>query len=124
MTHKQSAELTKPGVGSLQDPAACVVAHLTSVFIARLFVVLAVGRNQFDGPPVNIPHAAGRSGSQHRAITALSAVWVALISAPNFIIRISGCTRNGNIRNTNTHPLTYFGSLDSEPPQRYWRAPC
>jgi len=83
MTHKQSAELTKPGVGSLQDPAACVVAHLTSVFIARLFVVLAVGRNQFDGPPVNIPHAAGRSGSQHRAITALSAVWVALISAPN-----------------------------------------
>ncbi len=50
MTHKQSAELTKPGVGALHDPAASVAAHLASIFIAPPFVVLAVGRNQLDGP--------------------------------------------------------------------------
>ncbi len=50
MTYKQSAELTKPGVGALHDPAASVAAHLTSVFIAPPLVVLAVGRNQLDGP--------------------------------------------------------------------------
>jgi hypothetical protein len=42
VTHKQSAELTKPGVGALHDPAASVAAHLASIFIAPPFVVLAV----------------------------------------------------------------------------------
>ena len=51
MTHKQSAELTKPRVGTLHDPAASVAAHLASIFIAPPFVVLAVGCNQLDDPP-------------------------------------------------------------------------
>jgi hypothetical protein len=50
MTHKQSAELTKPRVGTLHDPAASVAAHLAPVFIAPPLVVLAVGRNQLNGP--------------------------------------------------------------------------
>ena len=50
MTNQQSAELTKPGIGSLHDPAALVSPHLPPIVIALSLVVLAVGRDQLDGP--------------------------------------------------------------------------
>ena len=40
MTHQQSAELAKPGIGSLHDPAAFVASQFASIFVAcraRLF---------------------------------------------------------------------------------------
>src|SRR5450759_1135971 len=48
MTNQQPAELTKPSVGSLHNPAANITPQFTSIFEAPLLVVLAIGRNQFD----------------------------------------------------------------------------
>jgi hypothetical protein len=48
MTNQQSAELTKPSVGSLHNPTANITPQFTSIFVAPFLVVLPVGRNQFD----------------------------------------------------------------------------
>ena len=48
MTNQQSAELSKPCVGSLHDPAAFVSSEFASIFVTPSFVVLPVGRDQFD----------------------------------------------------------------------------
>lgn len=48
MTNQQSAELTQPGVGSLDNPAANIAPQFASVFVAPLPAVLSVGRNQFN----------------------------------------------------------------------------
>ena len=48
MTNQQPAELTKPGVGSLDYPTANVTSQFTSIFVAPLLVVLSVGRNEVD----------------------------------------------------------------------------
>ena len=50
MTNQKPAELTEPGIGSLDDPSAFVAPHLASVFIPPPLVVLSVGRNQFNSP--------------------------------------------------------------------------
>jgi len=53
MTHMPSAELTKPGVGALHDPAASQAAYLSLVFIVPPLVVLAVVRNQRNSRPLH-----------------------------------------------------------------------
>src|SRR5208337_1993549 len=50
MTNQKSAELTEPGIGSLHDPAPFVSSHFASVVIALPPVVLAIRRDQLDGP--------------------------------------------------------------------------
>jgi len=50
VANQKSAELAQPGVGSLHDPAALVSPHLPPIVIALSLVVLAVGRDQLDGP--------------------------------------------------------------------------
>ena len=42
MTYQQSAELTQPGVGSLDDPAAFVAAQLASIFMLSVATVFAI----------------------------------------------------------------------------------
>ncbi len=49
MTNQKPAELTEPGIGSLDDPSAFVAPHLASIFIAPPLIVLAIWRNQFNG---------------------------------------------------------------------------
>src|SRR5258708_18883377 len=48
MTNEQAAELTEPGVGTLDDPTPLVAAQLATVFIASVPAVLSVGDDQFD----------------------------------------------------------------------------
>src|SRR5271157_1400190 len=48
MAHQQPAELTEPGVGSLDDPASFVAAQLAAIFVALEFVVASVGNDQLD----------------------------------------------------------------------------
>ncbi len=48
MTNQQSAELAKPCIGSLHDPATQIPPQFTAIFVAPFLVVLAVGRNQLD----------------------------------------------------------------------------
>ena len=48
MTNQQPTKLTKPGVGSLHNPAANISPQLAPVFVTPFLVVLAVGRNQLD----------------------------------------------------------------------------
>jgi len=48
MAHQQPAELTEPGVGSLDDPASLVAAQFAPVFIAPILVVLSIRHNQLD----------------------------------------------------------------------------
>jgi len=48
MTNQEAAKLSEPGIGSLHDPSALVAAELAAIFIAPQFVVLPIGRNQFD----------------------------------------------------------------------------
>jgi len=50
MTNQESAELIKPGIGSLHDPAPLVSPHLASVVVPLPLVVLPVRRDQLDGP--------------------------------------------------------------------------
>ncbi len=47
MTNQQAAELAQPGVGSLDNPAAHITPQFSSIFVAPLPAVLAVGSNQF-----------------------------------------------------------------------------
>jgi len=46
MTNQQAAELTEPGIGSLDDPATFVTPEFAAIFIAPLFVVAAVRNDQ------------------------------------------------------------------------------
>lgn len=48
MAHQQSAELTEPRVGSLDDPASLVAAQFAPIFVTPMPVVVPVGRNQLD----------------------------------------------------------------------------
>src|SRR5664280_3297911 len=48
MANQQPAELTKPSVGALDDPAAFVAAELPPVFVTLPPVALAVGCDQLD----------------------------------------------------------------------------
>jgi len=48
MMHKQSAELTEPGVGAFDDPAALVSSQLAAIFILPQLVVVSVGHDQLD----------------------------------------------------------------------------
>jgi len=48
VTHQQSAELAKPCISSLHNPATNITPQFASIFVAPLPVVLPVGRNQFD----------------------------------------------------------------------------
>jgi len=46
MANQKSAELTEPGVGAFDDPAAFVSSQLAAIFVAPLFVVAAVRNDQ------------------------------------------------------------------------------
>ena len=48
MANEESAELTEPGVGVFDDPAAFVAPEFPAVLIAPELAVLAVGDDQFD----------------------------------------------------------------------------
>jgi len=48
MAHEESAELTEPGIGSLDDPASLVAPELPAVFVLSLFVVFPVGDDEVD----------------------------------------------------------------------------
>ena len=48
MTNQQSAELAKPCMGALHDPAANITPQFASILVAPLLIVLPVGRNEFD----------------------------------------------------------------------------
>ena len=48
MAHQQSAELTEPGIGSLDDPASFVATQFAPVFVAPTLVVVPIRRNQLD----------------------------------------------------------------------------
>jgi hypothetical protein len=48
VTNQQSAKLPEPCIGSFHNPSAFVAAELAAIFIAPQFVVLPIGRNQFD----------------------------------------------------------------------------
>ena len=48
MTHQQSSELAKPGVGSFDDPTPLVAPQFTPIFVAPMPIVLAVRRDQLD----------------------------------------------------------------------------
>ena len=50
MTNQQSAELSKPCIGSLDDPTALVVAQFSAILVSPLLVVLPVGHYQLDAP--------------------------------------------------------------------------
>ena len=48
MAHEESAELTEPGVGAFDDPAALVAPEFSSIFITPALAVLAVGDDEVD----------------------------------------------------------------------------
>src|ERR1039457_7597954 len=48
MANQQPAKQTKPGIGSLHDPAAPVSPQLAPIFVTPVLVVLPVRSNQFD----------------------------------------------------------------------------
>ena len=48
MTNQQPAELAEPGISSLHDPAVLIAPQLALIFIAPIFVVLSIGRDQLD----------------------------------------------------------------------------
>src|SRR5438552_14168840 len=55
VTNQQATELTQPGVGSLDNPAALVAPEFSSIFITPLLVVLPVRCDQFDASPFQAP---------------------------------------------------------------------
>src|ERR1017187_3069299 len=48
MASRQLAELTEPGIASLDDSAAFEAAQLPAIFLAPLFAVAPIGRDQLD----------------------------------------------------------------------------
>jgi hypothetical protein len=60
MTNQQSAELSEPGVGALDDPTPLVTSQLSAIFEPPLFVVPPIRRNQFDTSP--LPSLSQRIG--------------------------------------------------------------
>jgi len=48
MAYKQSAELTEPSVGALDDPAALVASEFPAVFVAPVLAVLAIRDDEVD----------------------------------------------------------------------------
>src|SRR5208282_1570804 len=48
ITHQQSSELAKPGVGSFDDPTPLVATQFAPIFVAPMPIVLAVRRDQLD----------------------------------------------------------------------------
>ncbi len=48
MAYKQSAELTEPCVGALDDPAALVASEFPAVFVAPVLAVLAIRNDEVD----------------------------------------------------------------------------
>jgi hypothetical protein len=48
MAHEESAELTEPGVGAFDDPAALISSEFSSVLVAPVFAVLAIGHDEVD----------------------------------------------------------------------------
>ena len=48
MSNEKSAELTKPGVGALYDPASLVAPEFASIFVAPELAVLAIWNDEVD----------------------------------------------------------------------------
>lgn len=66
MANQKLAELPKPGVGSLHDPALFVTTHLAAIFVAPSVVVLAIGANG------STEFAQSKHDSMSRAVPRLS----------------------------------------------------
>jgi hypothetical protein len=78
MTDQQSAELAKPCIGSLHNPATNATPQFVSIFVAPLPVVLPVRRNQFDAALLEpLPQRV-------RIISAVSDYPLGLLSRPAF----------------------------------------
>jgi len=50
MAHQQSPELSKPGVGSFDDPTSLIAAQFAPIFVTPLPIVLPVRCDQLDAP--------------------------------------------------------------------------
>ncbi len=50
MAHEESSELSEPGVGALDDPAALVSSELPAVLIASVLAAFAIRHDQVDAP--------------------------------------------------------------------------
>lgn len=50
MAHEESSELSEPGVGAFDDPAALISPELPAVFIAPVLAALAVRHDEVDAP--------------------------------------------------------------------------
>jgi hypothetical protein len=48
MANEESAELTEPGVGAFDDPAALIASELSAVFVAPVHAVLAIRHDEVD----------------------------------------------------------------------------
>jgi hypothetical protein len=81
MTNQQSAELTKPCIGSLHNPAANITPQFASIFVPSLLVVRPVGRNQFDAAFLEPP------SQRIRIVSAVSDYSLGFLSRPAFPTR-------------------------------------
>jgi hypothetical protein len=87
MTNQQTAELTKPGFGSLHDATALLAPHYAPVFLALSLVVLPVGRNQHNGvflqpPAQRIRVVSGVGDYAFRFLLRLAYAWPARCFVP------------------------------------------
>jgi hypothetical protein len=81
MTNQQSAELAKPCIGPLHNPAANITPQFASIFVPPLLVVFPVGRNQFDAAFLESP------SQRVRIVSAVSDYSFGLLSRPAFPTR-------------------------------------
>jgi hypothetical protein len=61
MPNKESAELTEPSVGTLDDPVSFVASEFPAVFVLSLLVVFSVQDDEVDASPFSVVLAADRS---------------------------------------------------------------
>jgi hypothetical protein len=103
MTNQQSAELTKPFIGSLPNPATNVTPQFASILVAPLRIVLPVGRNQFDASLLEwLPQRV-------RIVYAVSDYPLGLLSRPAFR------ARHADFRKRDFRKLNFTGGGTFQP---------
>ena len=66
MTDQQPAELTEPGIGAFDDPAAFVSPQFAAIFVAPVLVVACGTERSNRCPASSAVRAAGRSRRRGR----------------------------------------------------------
>jgi hypothetical protein len=89
MTDEESAELTEPGVGALDDPTAFISSEFSSVLVAPVLAVLAIGNDEVDAPLFE-PFAQGIG-----VVGAVSDYAFGLLPRPAFGAGDFGCGERG-----------------------------